>query len=137
MLKKTITYEDFNGTERTEDFYFNLSKSELTEMQLTTDGGLNEKLQKIVKAKSQAEIINKFKEIILAAYGEKSDDGKYFIKKKNGVKLAEQFEQSPAYDKLYMELATDAEVAEAFVNGTIPQDLIQKETPATIAAAQQ
>ena len=137
MLKKTITYEDFNGTERTEDFYFNLSKSELTEMQLTTDGGLNEKLQKIVKAKSQAGIINKFKEIILAAYGEKSDDGKYFIKKKNGVKLAEQFEQSPAYDKLYMELATDDEAAEAFVNGTIPQDLIQKETPATIAAAQQ
>lgn len=137
MLKKTITYKDYNDVERTEDYYFNLSQKELTEMQLTTDGGLDEKLQKIVKAKSQAEIITKFKEIILASYGEKSDDGRYFIKKRNGVNLSEMFEQTEAFNILYMELATDDKKAAEFINRVIPQELQQHETPATIAANNQ
>lgn len=134
MIKKSIKYTDYNGVERTEDSYFNLSKQELTEMQLSTGGGLDEKLQSIVKANDTAEIIKLFKEIILKAYGEKSDDGKYFMKVRNGVQLSEAFSQTEAFSVLYMELASDDKAAAEFINGVLPQDLVPNETPATIAA---
>lgn len=117
MLKKTITYNDFNGVERTEDFYFNLTKAELMEMQLETDGGLDVKIKKIVDSKDAHEIVKFFKKIVLQAYGVKSDDGKRFVK---SDKLREEFEQSAAYSDLFMLLATNADEASAFVNGILP-----------------
>lgn len=119
MLKKTMTYVDFNGTKRTEDFYFNLSKAELMELELTTEGGLLERLQKIVDAKDAPEIVKQFKKIILMAYGKKSDDGKRFEKSE---KLSEEFEQTQAYSDLFILLATNAEEAAKFVNAIVPQD---------------
>ena len=80
MLKKTITYTDYDDVERTETFYFNISESELTEMQLSTEGGLAERLQKMVDAQDVPSVTKVFKDIILKAYGEKSADGKYFRK---------------------------------------------------------
>ena len=103
-------------------------------MQLSTGGGLDEKLQSIVKANDTAEIIKLFKEIILKAYGEKSDDGKYFMKVRNGVQLSEAFSQTEAFSVLYMELASDDKAAAEFINGVLPQDIVPNETPATIAA---
>lgn len=124
MFAKTITYTDFNDVERTETFYFNLSKAEIAEMQLTTEGGLTEKLQKIIDSKDQAEIFKMFKYLILKAYGEKSPDGKRFIKNEE---LSEGFSQTAAFDEFFMELGTNSDAAQAFVNGIIPKDLPQKE----------
>lgn len=123
MLKKTITYTDYNGTERTEDFYFNLTKAELTEMELGTTGGLSEMIQNIVKAQDVPSIIKIFKDLILKAYGEKSADGKRFIKVNDaGVPLANAFAETEAYSQLFMELATDADAGAKFVNGIVPKD---------------
>lgn len=119
MLKKTITYTDYNGVERTEDFYFNLTKSELLVLEMGTTGGLTEMVEKIVAAQDVPTIINLFQDIILKAYGEKSADGKRFIK---NDEIREAFAQTEAYNILFMELATDAEAASAFFNGIIPKE---------------
>lgn len=117
MLKKTITYTDYNGTERTEDFYFNLSKAEVMEMEMGIEGGMTEMINKIVAAKDAPAIIGIFKKLILKAYGEKSADGKRFIK---SDEISTAFSQTEAYSDLYMELATNADEAAKFVNGIVP-----------------
>ncbi len=116
MLKKTITYTDYNGEERTESFYFNLSNVELMEMQLSASGGFAEMVENIVAAKDGPAIFKIFKEIILKAYGEKSPDGKHFIK---SDEIATAFSQTEAYSQLFIELATDADAASEFVNGLV------------------
>lgn len=123
MLKKTITYEDFNGNQLTEDFYFNLTKAEIAEMELEVPGGLTATLEKITKAQDTPTLIKIFKDLILRSYGVKSDDGKRFIK---GHKMREEFEQHAAYSVLFMELATNAEAASEFVNGIVPADIAGK-----------
>ena len=117
MLKKTITYVDYDGNERTEDFYFNLSKAELIEIETSNNGGLSKMIEKLVAEQDMRRIVEIFKDIILKAYGEKSLDGKRFIK---SVELRDSFEQTEAYSQLFMELATNAESAAAFVNGITP-----------------
>ena len=122
MLKKTIKYTDYNGTEREEDFYFNLTKAELMEMEMSTSGGLAEMIQNIVKAQDAPAIIKVFKDLVLKAYGEKSLDGKRFMKvDENGTPLSIAFSQTEAYSNLFMELATNAEAAAEFVNGIVPK----------------
>ena len=120
MLVKKISYTDYNGTPRTENFYFNLSKAELVEMEYSASGGLAQMIEKIVETQDSPRIMELFKELILKAYGEKSADGKRFIKSKE---LSEAFAQTEAYVTLFMELATDAEAASQFVNGLIPADI--------------
>ena len=117
MLKKTITYTDYNGAERTEDFYFNLSKAEVMEMEMSTSGGLAEMITRIVAEQDAPAIIKIFKELVLKAYGQKSPDGKRFIKSEE---MSTAFSQTEAYSQLFMELATDADSAAKFVNGIIP-----------------
>ena len=117
MLKKTITYTDYNGITRTEDFYFNLTKAEIMEMQLSTNGGLDVMIKKIIDSQDAPSIIKIFKELILKAYGEKSPDGKRFIKSEE---ISTAFSQTEAYSQLFMELATDADAASTFVNGIVP-----------------
>jgi hypothetical protein len=117
MLKKTITYNDYNDNERTEDFYFNLTKAEVMEMEMSVNGGLTEMIQKIVSTKDAPTIIKIFKDLILKSYGEKSLDGKQFKKSKE---LSTAFSQTEAYSQLFMELATDADMAAKFINGVIP-----------------
>lgn len=133
MLKKTIKYTDYNGVERTEDFYFNLNKAEIMEMQLTTVGGLDAYLKKIISAQDMPTLMRIFKDLVLKSYGVKSDDGRRFIK---NAQLREEFEQTEAYSILYMELSTDAEAAAAFVNGIIPADVAKQlpKDPNEIAA---
>lgn len=120
MLKKTITYTDYNGVERTEDFYFNLSEAELMEMEMSTEGGMEAYLNKIVSTQDKPSLIKLFKEIILKSYGEKSLDGKHFDKSE---KLSNAFSHTEAYSILYMELATSDEAAALFINGVIPQNV--------------
>lgn len=124
MLKKNIKYTDFNGVEREEVFLFNLTKAELMEMEMGTTGGLAESIQKIIDAQDAPAIIKVFKDIILKAYGEKSEDGKRFVKVNDaGVALSIGFSQTEAYSQLFMELATDAEAAANFIKGIIPNDI--------------
>ena len=120
MLKKTVTYVDYNGVERTEDFYFNLSKAEVTEMELSVEGGFSKMLEEIVKSNDNVRILELFKEMVLKAYGEKSADGRRFIKSKE---LSEAFSQTEAYSEIFMELALDEKAAAAFVNGIMPANL--------------
>lgn len=122
MLKKTITYTDYNGVERKEDFYFNLTTAEIMEMEMSTTGGLAEMIKRVVNTQDVPAIVKIFKDLILKAYGEKSIDGKRFIKVKDGVKLADAFAETEAYSILFMELATDADEAAKFVNGIIPAE---------------
>ena len=120
MLKKTITYKDYNGTERTEDFYFNLTKAEVMEMEMSTSGGLAEMIENIVKAQDSPSIIKIFKNLILKAYGEKSPDGRRFIKSKE---LSDEFSQTEAYSELYIKLASDTDAALEFIRGIMPGDI--------------
>lgn len=130
MLKKTVTYTDYNGVERTEDFYFNLTKAEITEMELSTAGGFAEMLEKIVASQDAPSIIKVFKDLVLKAYGEKTPDGKRFVKSEE---ISTAFSQTEAYSQIFMELATDADAAAKFVNGIIPADM-QNEVAKQVAA---
>ena len=123
MLKKTIKYMDFNGVEREEDFWFNLMESEITEMELSKQGGLTESIKRIVQTQDGPKIIEIFKEIILKAYGEKSEDGRRFIKSKE---LSEAFSQTNAYSNLFMELSMDDKSAAEFINGIVPPEMSEQ-----------
>ena len=121
MLKKTITYTDYNGVQRAEDFYFNLNKVEVTEMEASVEGGYANFIEKIAKSENLKELIGVIKVLILNSYGEKSADGKRFIKvDANGIPLSKKFEETEAFVELYMELATDANKCSEFVNGILP-----------------
>lgn len=125
MLKKTIAYTDYDGNERKEDFYFNLTKAELLEMELGISGGMQNFLQRIIDAKDVPELADIFKKIILKSYGVKSPDGKRFVK---SDELTTEFTQTEAYSELYMELCTDSDKAAAFMNAIIPKMDESKET---------
>lgn len=127
MLVERMTYETFDGREITEDFHFNITDAEITEMQLTTPGGLKAEIERIIDSKDQVEIINTFKSLILKCYGKKSPDGKRFIKSKE---ITDEFVQTNAYSQLFMKLAFDSKAAARFINGVIPAKLrseIEKE----------
>ncbi len=123
MLKKTIEYVDYNGTKRKEDFYFNLTKAEISEMELEIPGGMSEMLKRITAAQDTPTLVKIFKDLILRSYGVKSDDGRRFIKSQQ---LKEEFSQTEAYSELFMELATNADAASQFVNGIVPADIAKK-----------
>jgi hypothetical protein len=137
MLTKSITYTDYNGVQRTENFMFNLSKAELMEKEMATVGGLESVLQTIINSQDQEKITEAFKQIILRSYGRKSDDGRSFIKVLDGKPLAEEFAQTEAYSELFMELASDADAAAAFVNGIIPHELAEEAQKENITALPQ
>lgn len=123
MYKKTFTYNDYNGVERTETHYFNLNKAEVLEMEMSTKGGLAEMIQRIIDAQDAPALIKIFKDLIRKSYGVKSDDGKRFIKSEE---LWLEFEQTEAYSMFFTELASNADAASEFVNGIVPADLNQQ-----------
>ncbi len=123
MLKKTMKYTDYNGVERSEDLYFNLTKAEIIEMEMGTTGGLAEMIKRVVAAQDMPTIVKIFKDLVLKSYGQKSPDGKRFVK---SDELATAFSQTEAYSILFMELATNAEAASNFVNGIVPADIDTK-----------
>lgn len=125
MLKKTISYTDFNGDKQTEDFYFNLTKAEIAEMEMSTKGGLSESIKAIVEAEDTPAIIKIFKKLILDAHGVKSEDGRRFIKTEQS---RVEFSQTEAYSELFISLASDAKEAAKFVNSIVPAEA-QKALP--------
>ena len=123
MYKKNITYTDYNGHERTEEFLFNLTEAEIAEMEMSKKGGLTNTLQRLIRTEDAPEIAKIFKDLILRSYGEKSDDGRRFIKTKE---KADEFSQTEAYSKLYMELAFDDKAAAEFINNIIPKSMAEQ-----------
>lgn len=128
MIKKTITYVDFNDIERTETFYFNYSKAELLEMEMTTEGGFVERVQRIIDAKDSGSLVKLWKKFVIDAYGVKSDDGRRFMK---NDEIRAAFVECPAYSTIFMELATDDVAGAEFVKGVVPADMAKQ-----IASAQ-
>lgn len=120
MFKKTITYIDYNGQERTEDFYFNLSKSEMIMLESTTPGGYAAMLQRIIDSKDNISLMKTFTDLIKMSYGVKSDDGKRFVKNEQVV---DDFMNSAAFDQMFTEFFTDENSASDFAKGIMPQDL--------------
>lgn len=120
MLKRAINFEDFEGNATTEIFYFNISEPELIELEVEFDKGFKAMLESIIEAKDHKNIVKRFKEIVLLAYGEKSVDGKRFVK---NDRLREEFSQTAAYGALFMELATDDNAAVIFLKGVLPKKL--------------
>jgi len=121
MLKRNIIYTDFNGQEVYETYYFNLAKHELIELELSESGGFGETLNAIIEAKDNKTLVALFKNIILQSYGQKSEDGKRFVK---NAQLREEFSQTAAFDSLFMELATNDNAAIEFIRGVIPADIV-------------
>lgn len=118
MIKKTITFTDYDGNERTEDYWFNISKAELVELENSVKGGLKKILEKAVQEKDGPKIMSIFKEIILKAYGVKSNDGRRFMK---DPEITRDFIETEAYVNLFMELATDEKAGGAFMDGVLPK----------------
>ena len=125
MLKKTISYTDFNGQDQKEDFYFNLTKAEVAEMEMSEKGGLSKSIEAVVKAEDTPAIVKIFKKLILDAYGVKSEDGRRFIKSEQATK---EFSETEAYSELFIELASNSKAAASFVNSIIPAET-QKALP--------
>lgn len=123
MIKKTVTYKDFDGNERTEDFYFHLTEQELTEWELSVDGGLSGVLTRIINSKDNKKIIEIFKDLLIRSYGVKTPDGRGFIKNEE---VLNDFKYTQAFSDIYMELATDDKAASEFVNGIIPESLVKE-----------
>lgn len=120
MIKETITYKDFNGIERTEDFYFNLTEAELTELEYGVEGGMKTILEKIIKENDQKKIMEYFKKVVLMAYGEKSLDGRRFVK---SDEIRNGFAPTEAYSILFKKLSSDANAASKFIKGVLPENL--------------
>lgn len=129
MFKKTVTYKDYNGVERTESYHFHFSEAEILDMEMSVEGGFAERVQKIIDANDQAKLMKVIKQFVIDAYGVKSEDGKRFIKNEQ---VKTEFIESPAYSKIWMELMSSDQVAADFINNVIPADM--KEQLAAIAA---
>lgn len=123
MLVKRISYTDYNGNLRSEDFYFNLNKGEIFNLQFGTEGGLDKAIEKIIQTEDTPKIVKIFQDIILNAYGVKSDDGRRFIKSEE---LSTEFKQTEAYSELLMELVSDEKKAADFINALMPKDLAEE-----------
>lgn len=120
MLKETITYKDYNGKERTEDFYFNLTKSEIVERAAVSETDYAEKLKTIIKASDGSKIMETFKQFLFDSYGEKSEDGRRFMKSQE---LSKAFSETEAYNVLFMRLVTDPDYAANFIRGILPEGI--------------
>ena len=128
MLKRSITYTNFNDETVTEDFYFNLSKAELVEMELSTTGGLGETLKRIVQTRDHQGLIKEFKSIIMLAYGKRTGDGR-FVKNQE---VLDEFIETGAYSALFMDLVTNVENAALLIRGLIPADLVEQVEQTTV-----
>lgn len=123
MYKKTVKYVDFNGDEREEDFYFNFTKQQLLQMRGSKEGGLEAYIDRIMRANDNNQVLEAYREILLLAYGEKSEDGRRHIK---NDEIRENFESHAAFSDIYMEIFTNVDAATALIRGVMPADLMSQ-----------
>ena len=129
MIKRTVTYEDYNGEKRTETFYFHYTEAEILDMEMSEEGSFAERIQRIIDAKDNTALMKLIKKFVIDAYGVKSDDGKRFMKN-DEVKAA--FLECPAYSDIFMDMVTDEDIAAEFVNGVIPNTMKDRVAKLTI-----
>lgn len=129
MIKKTVTYTDYNGEERTETFYFHYTEAEILDMEMSEEGSFADRIQRIIDAKDKTALMKLVKKFVIDAYGVKSEDGKRFMKN-DEVKAA--FVECPAYSDIFMDMVTDDELAAEFVNGVIPGTMKDRVAKLTI-----
>ena len=122
MLKKKIVFVDFDGKKRSDLLYFNLTEPELVRLDVSYKGGLEKFVKQLDPEERPEEVLELFETVIRTSYGEKSEDGRYFLKDPDTTTM---FMQSAAYSALFMDLIQDGEVAAAFVNGLITQTAVQ------------
>lgn len=120
MYKMTETYKDYDGNERTEDFYFHVTKAEIMEMDFIEEGGLQRTIERIMATQDRKALLDMFKRIVILAYGEKSSDGRRFMKDEQ---IKRNFTETEAYSNIFMKLATDSQAAGDFINNIIPDDM--------------
>lgn len=130
MIKKTITYTDFNGEERTEDFWFNMTKAEIINLDLEMPGGLDAYAKKLIREGDRPEIVKLFRRIILGSYGEKDDTGRRFVKTEE---MQRAFEETNAFSELYVSILSDQDEMIKFINGIVPQ--VDSQTSLPVSAA--
>lgn len=136
MIKRTVTYEDFNGVTHTEDLYFNLTKTEMSkivleEAKFDPDGNQDEesmnafsdRLREIGRSGDGKKIIDMFEWLLKISYGEKSEDGRRFVK---NDEVYEDWRYSASYDQFWQDLmlSETGDMVE-FINGIIPADLMK------------
>ena len=121
MLKKQIKYIDFDGNEQEEALYFNLTEPEVVRLDVEFPGGLEEYINQLDEKVNPKDILSLFEKVLRAAYGEKSEDGRYFVKEPKAVDL---FYQSAAYSALFVELVQDADKAAMFFNGLLSKTTV-------------
>ena len=120
MIKKTVTYTDYNGEQRTETFYFHYTEAEILDMEMSEEGSFADRIQRIIDAKDKTALMKLIKKFVIDAYGVKSEDGKRFMK---NDELKTAFLECPAYSDIFMEMVTNDEIAADFVNGVIPSTM--------------
>ena len=120
MIKKTVTYTDYNGEQRTETFYFHYTEAEILDMEMSEEGSFADRIQRIIDAKDKTALMKLIKKFVIDAYGVKSEDGKRFMK---NDELKTAFLECPAYSDIFMEMVTNDEIAAEFVNGVIPSTM--------------
>lgn len=124
MLTQVYEYTDYLGRKRKSTVRFNFDESELAEMALSDEGGLDEWIDRIISSSSVQEIVNIVKGVILKAYGERTDDG-LFIKEDpiTGAPLSRKFKASAIFPIVFMDVCFDAKKAAAFISGCIPESM--------------
>ena len=120
MIKKTVTYTDYNGEQRTETFYFHYTEAEILDMEMSEEGSFADRIQRIIDAKDKTALMKLIKKFVIDEYGVKSEDGKRFMK---NDELKTAFLECPAYSDIFMEMVTNDEIAAEFVNGVIPSTM--------------
>lgn len=131
MLSRTFRFKGYDGKEHEETWWFNLSEDELYRMELTNLGGMNGMMNRLMRQEKPKEIVDMFEEIILGSVGERSLDGRKFMKKKKSPtdpwgEVAEDFRETPAYSQLFIELVSDGEKLADFLKGVIPEEVAEK-----------
>lgn len=120
MLKKQVTYKDYDGNDKTTTLYFHLNKFEWLELETYTKGGLIENLKHAIETGNAKKTIDILKKIILRSYGEKDPETGSFEKSDD---IAIRFSKTDAFSELFYELAYNEEAAQSFFMGLIPVEL--------------
>lgn len=117
MIKKTVTYTDFNDMERTDELHFHMTQPELIKLSVSKEGGFERYLNKIIQTNNMKEIVDTLDEVIRLSYGEKTADGRF----EKSPEILNKFVSSEAYNIVFMEIAQNSETAAEFINGVIPK----------------
>lgn len=120
MLKKRITYTNFEDEEVTETFYFNLTKADLMEMEVSKRGGLNGYIERIQETNDAGLVFEELKSLMSRSVGRLAPDGRGFSRSQQ---IRDEFMNSEAFSNFILEMLTDPQLAAEFIQGLIPKNI--------------